>query len=806
MRRPQQQKKKRRPTMPTSRGNTPEDESAPSSSGAAPEGGIDTAPRLFGPRADNTVQGEVVVKLSAAGASAVTTSIPTAPLRGMTLGVPAGFGIDDVDAVLKRYRAVAVSRLHPPRSERFAAAAEEAALDASYRVRLAENADVHAAAAALSELASVERAEPNRWREATAVPNDPSFAAQWGLTRISCPEAWNRTTGAASVVVAVIDTGVDLDHPELAGHLLPGQDLVDLAGATPPPGTRFEGDWTLRDAEPQDEVGHGTHVAGTISCASNNAEGVAGVTWGCSILPVKVLTRVVGLDPPHRVSGVGSAVDIAAGIRWAVDHGARVLNMSLGGYSDTFVERDAIAYAVSRGAVVVAAMGNDATDEPSYPAAYPGVIAVGAIDQADRLAPFSNTGAHVALVAPGVDVLCTVWNDTYATMSGTSMASPHVAGVAALVLSANPALTADEVSDLLRRSAEPLRDDPSQPVPNDRYGSGLVNAGAAVAGALPLPPPFTFTMPPRTTVPPFTRLTMATQPTFPTGPTFPTRPTSPTFPTATRPTLPTNPTLPTRPTILTRPTNPTFPTRPTNPTFPTATRPTLPTNPTRPTLPTNPTNPTILTRPTFTRPTFPTRPTLPTNPTNPTNPTILTRPTLTRPTILTRPTLPTNPTILTRPTLTRPTVTRPTITIETRPTITRATILTRVPGTFAPQAAAQGAYGYEADPYGYGGGYGGGYEAYQDPYGAEAYQDPWGGYGYDAYSDPYAGYGYDPYADPYGGAYGAYGAGYGGGYGYDAYADPYAGYYGHESYDPYGTGSYDPYGTEAEGYYDPYGY
>ncbi|HZR01140.1 MAG TPA: S8 family serine peptidase [Chloroflexota bacterium] len=532
----------------------------------------DTPPRsLFGPGDDNVVRGEVVVKLAAPAARAVTASIPTHPLRALTVGLPSGFGIPEVDEVLQRHGAVAVSRVHPPGSP-FPSVfgVDRGTLGETYHVRLPTDANVAEIVESLTRLDAVEDAEPNRWREATIVPNDPSFPAQWGLARIRCPDAWDLSTGSPAVVVGVVDTGVDLDHPELAPVLLPGQDMVDLAGAAPPPGTHFEGDWTARDDSPQDEVGHGTHVAGTIACATNNTFGVAGVTWSCRILPVRVLARVVENAPPHRVRGTGSAVDIAAGIRWAVDHGAQVINLSLGGYSDTFVERDAVAYAVAHGVVVVAAMGNDDTNTPSYPAGYPGVVAVGATDQMDRRAPFSNTGPHIAVSAPGVDVLSTVWDDGFASLSGTSMASPHVAGVVALIRSCNSSLSADEVGTILRETARPLRDAPADPVPNDRYGAGLVDAGAAVARACAGGGP------------------MPTQPTFPTV----TRPTFPTFPTITRPTFPTRPTLPTFPT---RPTFPTFPTRPTFPTFPTVTRPTFPTFPTV-------TRPTI-TQPTITQPT-----------------------------------------------------------------------------------------------------------------------------------------------------------------------------------------------------------
>ena len=528
----------------------------------------------------------------------ISASIPTGPLRGLARGVPSRFGIPDLDAVLQRHGAIAVARLHPPMSDLAATAGEARDLSSTFRVQLEDGGDAVAAVKALAAIDAVEVAEPNRWREASVTPNDPTFSGQWGLARINCPAAWDVTVGDAAIVVGIVDTGVDLDHPELAGLLLAGQDLVDLAGASPPPGTHFEGDWTVRDAQPQDEVGHGTHVAGTVACASNNSTGVAGVTWACHLLPVKVLTRVVENAPPNRVRGVGSAADIAAGIRWAADHGARVINMSLGGYSDTFVERDAVAYAVGKGVVVVAAMGNDDTTTPSFPAAYPGVIAVGATTQTDQRASFSNRGPHIGVSAPGVDVLSTVWNDGYATMSGTSMASPHVAGVAALVLSCDPTLTAAAVAAILRETAQPLRDQPADPVPNDQYGAGMVDAAAAVLRAVqPAVPALT--------IPPF-----------------------PTQPTLGRPTMPTQPltlpVLPTRATFLTRPL--TWPL-----TRPTLTRPlTLPTL-TRP-----------LTWPTLTRPL--TWPTL-------TRPTLTTLPTLTRP--LTWPTL-TRPTLTTLPTLTRP--------------------------------------------------------------------------------------------------------------------------------------------------------
>src|SRR5262249_8696286 len=159
---------------------------------------------------------------------------------------------------------------------------------------------------------------------------------------------------------------------------------------------------------------------------------------------------------------------------------ARVLNLSLGGSVDAQVERDAIAYAIAHGVVVCAAMGNGGLAAPvSFPAAYPDVVAVGAIDQSDHRAGFSQIGPHIDVSGPGVGVLSTVWDNGFATMSGTSMATPHVAGLAALILSCNGNLTGAQVADILRQTARPLRDNPGDPIPNNNYGFGCVDAQAA---------------------------------------------------------------------------------------------------------------------------------------------------------------------------------------------------------------------------------------------------------------------------------------------------------------------------------------
>jgi serine protease len=469
--------------------------SAAPSGPSGPVGG-EGAPSIFQGEDDNIIRGEVLIKLAPAATATITESVPTGPVRQNFARTPSGLGIGDVDAVLSQAGCYAITRLHTPPPPTAMVMAEAVALSSTFRARIDAATDVATVVDELNALPDVELAEPNRFRETYVVPNDPDYAQQWGLPKINAPAAWDRTTGSANVVVGVIDTGIDLNHPELAPLLVPGRDLVDLGNAAPPPGFHFEGDFVGADSDPQDEVGHGTHVAGTIACLSNNGTGVAGVTWGCHLMPVRVLARIVNNSNANDVRGSGSAADIAAGIRWATDHGCQVINMSLGGTVDTQVERDAVAYAVAHDVVVVAAMGNSFQqgNPTSFPAAYPDVVAVGAIDSGEHRAVFSQTGPHIDVAGPGVGVRSTYWDDTYANLSGTSMATPHVAGVAALIRSCNSNLPAAQVAQILRDTAKPLRDDPADPVPNDSYGFGLVDAAAALERACP----------PRRSVPIFT--------------------------------------------------------------------------------------------------------------------------------------------------------------------------------------------------------------------------------------------------------------------------------------------------------------
>lgn len=443
--------------------------------------------QVFSDDTDNIIPGEVLLTLTDTACADMTASVPLHP-SGPMASESNNLGVSDVDGVLAALGAYDITRLALPLTGAASEAARglehrpEQKLGRTFRVRVAADTDIEAAITRLTKVSSVEMAEPNRYREASVVPNDTRFVDQWGLTKINAPAAWDVTQGSSAAVVAVIDSGVDLSHPELAPLLVPGFDMVDLGPNPTSPGLRFEGDFSGRDPIPDDEVGHGTHVAGTIAAVSNNAAGVAGVTWNCRIMPVKALTRAVRLSN-NRVTGVGASADIAAAIRWAADNGASIINMSLGSSASTTVEETAVAYAVSKGCVVIAAMGNDGTSNPSFPAAFPDVVAVGAIDSAEALASFSQTGPHIDVVGPGVDIWSTDLAGGFSSKSGTSMATPHVAGVAALIRSVKPTATVAEVVDILRTTAKPLRVNAGDPVPNDSFGWGLVDAAAAVTAA-----------------------------------------------------------------------------------------------------------------------------------------------------------------------------------------------------------------------------------------------------------------------------------------------------------------------------------
>jgi subtilisin family serine protease len=335
--------------------------------------------------------------------------------------------------------------------------------------------------AALRRDPDIEFAERDGIARAAFVPNDAYVTSgrEWHLAKIQAPQAWDTTAGAADVVVAILDSGINAAHPDLARRVLPGYDFVS------------------NDSDPSDDFGHGTAVAGVVVAAGNNRIGVAGVAWRCAVLPVKVVNS----------SGFASYSALAQGIRYAVDQGARVINISIAGDSPSSTLQEAINYAWNSNVVIVAAAGNNANDVLQYPAACDHVVAVSATEPDDSLASFSSFGSSITLSAPG-DNIWTTQSDLsrrYGSWRGTSFASPVVAGVAALAVSANPSLSNTQLVSLLEATA----DDRGAAGYDVAFGFGRVNAfralTVATGGSVPasepnldlLPPGVTLTATPR---------------------------------------------------------------------------------------------------------------------------------------------------------------------------------------------------------------------------------------------------------------------------------------------------------------------
>lgn len=286
--------------------------------------------------------------------------------------------------------------------------------------------------------------------------NDAFAGLQWSLPRIGIPQAWSMSSqGSQDLLVAVVDSGVDYQHPDLKGQIVNGKDFM----AEDPTGPNGEGSPDVIDDDPLDQFGHGTHVAGIIGALPNNSTGIAGIAPGVKVLNVRVLNG----------EGWGSAFAIAQGITYAVDRGARIINLSLGSADASKPIELAVKYAQSKGVLLIAAAGNSFT-HTGYPASYPGVIAVGATNDQDWLADFSNHDSRINVVAPGVDIMSTTptfltnsmaqngVDSFYSVMSGTSMACPMVTAQAALLLSQNPTLKAEQLIDLIQKSAKPVGD------------------------------------------------------------------------------------------------------------------------------------------------------------------------------------------------------------------------------------------------------------------------------------------------------------------------------------------------------------
>ncbi|MGC8780470.1 MAG: S8 family peptidase [Anaerolineae bacterium] len=333
-----------------------------------------------------------------------------------------------------------------------------------------------AIAAGLAASSEVEWVEPNYYTFVLdLIPNDPGYANQslYLGTRLEMPAAWERTMGRPEVVIAIIDTGVDLNHADLAAGIWTNPLEISDNGLDDD-GNGYVDDvhgWNFAQNNNQvaDDYGHGTHVAGIAAARTNNGVGIAGMAGAATIMPIKVF------PPPPNV--IGTYEDLILGIIYAADNGARVINMSLGATSYSRGEEAAVDYAWARGAVVVAAAGNLGSNVYHYPAAHPNVIAVAATDGSDQRAGFSNWGDFVDVAAPGVYVFSTLRGNSYGWLSGTSMASPHVAGLAALILSANPQLSNAEVRRIIEQNADDLGTVGRDPY----FGHGRINGRKALA-------------------------------------------------------------------------------------------------------------------------------------------------------------------------------------------------------------------------------------------------------------------------------------------------------------------------------------
>ena len=306
---------------------------------------------------------------------------------------------------------------------------------------------------ALQQSGKVQFAELNAVATATDVtPNDYWWPNEWGPVKVHAPAAWSTTTGSSSTVVAVLDTGLT-QSSDLTGNVVAGYNFV--AGST----------------NTTDDNGHGTMASAVVGAKSNNSIGVASYCWQCSVMPVKVMDS----------SGQGTYANIASGITWATDHGAKVISMSLSGTTDSSTLHSAVQYAHNHGVVLAAAAGNSGCNCPAYPAAYSEVLGVAATDGSDAMASYSDYGSWVKVAAPGTNWVVTM-SGGYGQFAGTSSATPVVAAVAGLLLSASPSATNTQIESALETSAANVGT-------FVKYGRIDAAAGLAALGSAPAPSP-----------------------------------------------------------------------------------------------------------------------------------------------------------------------------------------------------------------------------------------------------------------------------------------------------------------------------
>ncbi|WP_339060891.1 S8 family peptidase [Tepidibacillus marianensis] len=313
-------------------------------------------------------------------------------------------------------------------------------------LRLKQNTDLGKWLEKWQHNKDIQYLHPNSTVRISQAPNDRYYAKQTYLQRIHADQAWDKSPNS-DVTVAILDTGVDLEQPDLRANLVEGINLLD------------------KNASPQDDNGHGTNVAGIVAATSNNSIGVTGIAPHAKIMPVKVLDK----------KGEGDSFLVGQGIRYAVDHGAKVILLSLGEPVYTPFMKEAVDYAELKNVLIVAASGNEG-NQLNYPAAFADVLSVGAIDSNDQYASYSNYGEQLDVVAPGDGIFTTGLNGEYVTNSGTSMAAPQAAGLAALLYQKYPKMTPEEIRDIIKFSA----DDVDQKGWDERTGYGKIDVQNAL--------------------------------------------------------------------------------------------------------------------------------------------------------------------------------------------------------------------------------------------------------------------------------------------------------------------------------------
>lgn len=304
----------------------------------------------------------------------------------------------------------------------------------------------------------IEYAELNGRMEPLYTPNDPEYPSQWGLPKIQAPSGWDITKGSNSVTVAVLDTGVNSSHPDLANKIVTGYNTVD------------------NNTDLTDLNGHGTLMMGIAGAQTGNALGVAGVG---------IETKIMMLRISNNAYGWAYWSDMAEAIIWAADHGAKVLSISFGGTTPSSTLQSAIDYAYGKGVFIAASAGNSNSSTPSYPAASNHVVAVGATDQNDAKASFSNYGSWVDVTSPGVSIRSTNMSGSYSSVSGTSPACPFVAGLASLLLAQNSRLTPDQIESAIENNT----DDLGSTGRDDIFGWGRINVSKTLSANSPIPVP-----------------------------------------------------------------------------------------------------------------------------------------------------------------------------------------------------------------------------------------------------------------------------------------------------------------------------